>query len=54
LQTILYRYIPVSESVILFLEEGEVTLQWMEGGFCFEGDILEGDYLTICRGSAAS
>jgi len=40
--------------VILFLEEGEVTLQWKEGGFCFEGDILEGDYLTICRGSAAS
>ena len=54
LQTVLYRYIPVSQSVIFFFEEGEVTLHWKEGGFCFEGDILDGDYLTICRGSAAS
>jgi len=53
-QTILYRYIPVSQSVIFYLEEGEMTLQWKEGGFCFEGDVLDGDFLTICRGTSAS
>lgn len=54
LQTVLYRYIPVSQSVIFFLEEGEVTLHWKDGGFCFEGEILNADYLTICSGTAAS
>lgn len=53
-QTLRYRYVPVSQSVILFFEEGEMTLFWKEGGFCLEGDIFDRDFLTICRGSAAS
>jgi hypothetical protein len=49
-----YRYVPVGQSVILFFEEGEMTLFWKDGGFCLEGDIFDRDYLTICLGSAAS
>ena len=50
-QTILYRYIPVGQSVILYMEEGEVTLTWKEQGRCFKGDVFDADFLTICRGS---
>lgn len=53
-QTILYRYIPVGQSVILYLEAGEVTLTWKEQGRCFKGEVFGGDELTICRGGAAS
>ncbi len=53
-QTVLYRYIPVSQSVILYLEQGELTLTWKDHGRCFKGDVLDGDFLTICRGGAAS
>lgn len=53
-QTILYRYIPVGQSVILYLEGGEVTLTWKEQGRCFKGEVLGGGELTICRGGAAS
>ena len=53
-QTILYRYIPTSQSVILYIEEGEVTLTWKEQGRCFKGEVFNGDFLTICRGGGAS
>ena len=53
-QTVLYRYLPATRSVILYLEGGEVLLQWKEDGRCFKGDVLDQDLLTICRGGAAA
>ena len=53
-QIIRYRYLQGSKSVILFLEGGEVNLQWEDPRSCFTGDVFSGDFLTVCRGGTGS
>jgi hypothetical protein len=50
-QSIRYVYNPTSQSVTLFLDAGNVTLEWDASLGCLEGDLLDRDYLTVCAGS---